>query len=315
MKVGSLFSGYGGLDIAVGGDLAWYSEIESAACKVMEAHHPGVLNIGDVTRVDWSEVEPVDVLTGGYPCQPFSQAGQRKGTEDERHLWPYVRDAISVLEPGLAVLENVAGHLSLGLGTVLGELSEVGYDARWGVVRAADAGAPHRRARVFIVAYPACSEWREQKSQYLQTHVSRSGMEIKHRERVSVSADSDGFTHGQFTGRGQASGTEFQTVRSGVAGCDVESCASVGVSENENGIAFGPYQQAVRRWERILGRAAPVPIVTVKDRDKLNPVFVEWMMGLPEGWVTGHGLSLSEELKMLGNGVVPQQARLALELL
>lgn len=231
--------------MAVGGDLAWYSEIEPAACKVMEAHHPGVPNIGDVTRVDWSEVEPVDVLTGGYPCQPFSQAGQRKGTEDERHLWPCVRDAISVLEPGLAVLENVAGHLSLGLGTVLGELSEVGYDARWGVVRAADAGAPHRRARVFIVAYP------------------------------------NGITDGFELYRGAASGAQLESVAGRYVGCDVESVAGSQVSENENAVAFGPYKQAVRRWERLLGRASPVPIVTVNGKDKLNPVFVEWMMGLP----------------------------------
>jgi len=205
--------------------------------------------------------------------------GRRLSRWIERHLWPYVRDAISVLEPGLAVLENVAGHLSLGLGTVLGELSEVGYDARWGVVRASDAGAPHGRARVFIVAYP------------------------------------NGITDGFELHGGTASGAQLESVAGRYVGCDVESVAGSQVFENENGIAFGPYEKAVRRWERILGRAAPVPVVTVNGNDKLNPVFVEWMMGLPEGWVTGHGLSLSQQLKLLGNGVVPQQARLALELL
>ncbi len=80
MKTGSLFSGYGGLDMAVGGDLAWYSEIEPAACKVMEENHPGVPNLGDITEIDWSDVPRVDVLTGGYPCQPFSHAGLRKGS-------------------------------------------------------------------------------------------------------------------------------------------------------------------------------------------------------------------------------------------
>ena len=154
MKVGSLFTGYGGLDMAVGGDLTWYSEIEPAACTVLAAHYPDVPNLGDITKVDWSAVEPVDVITGGYPCQPFSHAGQRKGKNDERHLWPYVRDAISALRPSLAVLENVRGHLSMGLADVIGDLAGLGYDARWGVIRASDAGAPHGRARVFIVAYP-----------------------------------------------------------------------------------------------------------------------------------------------------------------
>lgn len=285
VKVGSLFSGYGGLDLAVGGKLAWFSDIEPAAITVMNAHHPGVPNIGDVTQVNWKQVPRVDVLTGGYPCQPFSTAGKRKGTDDDRHLWPYVRDAISVLEPGLAVLENVAGHLTLGLGTVLGELSEVGYSARWGVVRASDAGACHRRARVFIVAYPSCAEWGEQKSKYL---VAR-GWSAKSRERIGISADSD------------------------------DTSRNKGVKEMElpniEGRYWGDYGAAIIRWESIIGRTAPVPTVERAGRAKLNPVFVEWMMGLPEGWVTGHGLSMSQELKLLGNGVVPQQARLALELL
>lgn len=137
-----------------GGELAWYSEIEPAACTILEAHHPGVPNLGDITKVDWGDVEPIDILTGGYPCQPFSQAGQRKGKDDERHLWPFVAVAIDALRPRFVVLENVRGHLSLGFGDVIAELSRMGYDARWGVVRASDAGAPHGRARIFIVAYP-----------------------------------------------------------------------------------------------------------------------------------------------------------------
>ena len=115
VRIGSLFSGYGGLDLAAqqyfGGELAWYSEIEPAACTILSAHHPGVPNLGDITKVDWAEVEPIDILTGGYPCQPFSQAGQRKGKEDERHLWPFVAVAIDALRPRIVVLENVRGHL------------------------------------------------------------------------------------------------------------------------------------------------------------------------------------------------------------
>ena len=97
-RIGSLFTGYGGLDMAVqsvlGGDVAWYSEIEPAACTVLAAHYPGVPNLGDITTVTWQDVEPVDVLTGGYPCQPFSHAGQRKGSDDARHLWPHIAAAL-----------------------------------------------------------------------------------------------------------------------------------------------------------------------------------------------------------------------------
>lgn len=159
MRIGSLFSGYGGLDIAVqaeiGGEIAWYSEIEPASCRVLEALHPGIPNLGDITKVDWADIPPIDILTGGYPCQPFSQAGQRKGQNDERHLYPYVSAAIDALRPALVVLENVRGHLTLGFGDVIADLSRMGYDARWGVVRASDAGAPHGRARIFITAHPA----------------------------------------------------------------------------------------------------------------------------------------------------------------
>ena len=264
MRVGSLFSGYGGLDLAVGGDLAWYSEVEPAACKVMEAHHPGVPNIGDVTKVDWSQVEPVDVITGGYPCQPFSNAGMRKGTEDERHLWPYVRDALSAIRPRVAVLENVRGHLTLGFDVVLADLADLGWSARWGVVRASEAGAPHSRARVFIVASDADSS---------------SGEAWEHTRHDSARL------------RKQPMGPPAPTT-------------------------WGKYQRAINRWEPIVGRRAPAPTMgDAEGRQRLSPVFVEWMMGLPEGWVTGHGLTLPQELKMLGNGVVPQQARLALDLL
>lgn len=80
-------------------------------------------------------------------------------------------------------------------------------------------------------------------------------------------------------------------------------------------INWGEYETAIRRWESIIERPPPAPTVRRNDRDRLNPLFVEWMMGLPEGWVTGHGLSAAQELKMLGNGVVPQQAQLALKVL
>jgi DNA (cytosine-5)-methyltransferase 1 len=157
LTVGSLFTGIGGLDLGLeraGMRVLWQSEIDPYCCEVLAKHWPEVPNLGDVTAINWQAVQPVDVICGGYPCQPFSLAGARKGTTDERHLWPYFANAIRVLRPRFALLENVAGHLTLGFGEVLRALAEIGYDAQWDCVPAAAVGAPHRRDRLFVVAYP-----------------------------------------------------------------------------------------------------------------------------------------------------------------
>jgi DNA (cytosine-5)-methyltransferase 1 len=271
MKVGSLFTGYGGLDIAVGGDLAWYAEIEPAACQVLAHHYPNVPNLGDITKIDWSEVQPVDVITGGYPCQPFSHAGNRKGKNDVRHLWPNVLDAIRAIRPTYAILENVSGHLTLGFADVLADLAEIGWDAEWGTFRASDVGACHRRERLFILAYP----------------------------------NSDG--HGQQLHAGAMGSVERQTKSS-----TQQRERTRGESDARGSEFWGKYTAAITCWELTLGRLAPAPTVEGNDKRRLNPRFVEWMMGLPDGWVTGHGLSAAKELKMLGNGVVPQQAHAAI---
>jgi DNA (cytosine-5)-methyltransferase 1 len=94
----------------------------------------------------------VDIITGGYPCQPFSAAGKRLGTEDPRHLWPYILDHIKAIRPVRCLFENVEGHISLGLREVISDLEEDGYSATWGIFSAAEVGAPHQRKRVYILA-------------------------------------------------------------------------------------------------------------------------------------------------------------------
>ena len=343
MRVGSLFSGYGGLDLAVGGDLSWVSDIEPTACSVLAEHHPSVPNLGDIKKVDWSKVEPVDVLTGGYPCQPFSTAGARMGTNDERHLFPYVQSAIESLRPSWVVLENVRGHLTLGFRDVLSALHDVGYDARWGVVRASDAGAPHRRERVFIVARPADAS--------RGTRGERSGRGVSESERAtrlathagSLAADANSGGHGEqqdaravgrVEGHSEGETQERQRPRgesdaggdiaaADASGCDAQESVRAGSGcgntrrlqhRDSSDTDWGKYAPAIHRWESVLGRPAPSPTIPgTNGRPRLSPVFVEWMMGLPAGHVTGHGLRPAQELKMLGNGVVPQQARLALD--
>ena len=157
LTVGSLFSGIGGLDLGLeraGMRVIWQSEIDPYACRVLRKHWPEVVNHGNIKEIDWEKVERPDVICGGYPCQPFSTAGKRRGEEDPRHLWPWVREAIMRLRPRYAILENVRGHLSLGGLSVIGELASIGYDAEWRIVSAASVGANHRRDRIIIVAYP-----------------------------------------------------------------------------------------------------------------------------------------------------------------
>ena len=157
ITVGSLFSGIGGLDLGLeraGMKVIWQSEIDKYCCKVLKKHWPEVPNHGNIKEIDWQKIQRPNIIAGGYPCQPFSTAGKRKGTQDPRHLWPWVRTAISELRPDYAILENVRGHLTMGGTEVIGALAEIGYDAEWRVVSAAGVGAPHRRDRIIIVAYP-----------------------------------------------------------------------------------------------------------------------------------------------------------------
>lgn len=163
----SLCSGYGGLDMAVSSffakhgqrtHLTAYAEFDDKAAQVFDTRHPGLDNLGDIKLIDWHEVKEnyydTSVLTAGYPCQPFSAAGSRRGEEDPRHLWPYVFEGIRTIRPRYAILENVQGHRSKGFGTVQADLAAEGFRVRWTSVRASDVGAPHRRERVFIVATP-----------------------------------------------------------------------------------------------------------------------------------------------------------------
>jgi DNA (cytosine-5)-methyltransferase 1 len=165
IRLGSLCTGYGGLDMAIravwgNAKLAWWSDVDPGAIAVNKRHEPGIPNIGDVKAVDWSAVPPVDILSAGYPCQPFSQAGKRLGSQDPRHPWPHIALGIGALRPAVVVLENVDGHIKRGLDTVIGDLAGLGYDAVWTTVRASDVGASHRRQRLFVLAADtACEQW------------------------------------------------------------------------------------------------------------------------------------------------------------
>ena len=158
LTAGSLCSGYGGLDLAVmavtGARLAWCAETDRYAVGVLAHHWPGVLNLGDVTALDWAKVPPVDLVAAGWPCQDISYAGPGTGiTEGTRSgLWLHIAAGLRCLRPAYIFLENVAALRTRGLAKVLGDLAALGYDTQWLCLRAADAGAPHRRDRLLILA-------------------------------------------------------------------------------------------------------------------------------------------------------------------
>lgn len=160
LKIGSLFSGYGGLDMAVeaifDARTVWHVEVDPHASKVL-AERWDAPNLGDITKITWEDIEPIDVLCGGFPCQDISTAGFGAGIKEGTRsgLWFRFADAVRVLRPRLVVVENVRALLVRGIDIVAGDLASIGYDCRWCCLRASDIGAPHRRERVFMVAWPA----------------------------------------------------------------------------------------------------------------------------------------------------------------
>ena len=158
-------AGYGGIGLGIknifGERLRTiaYCELEGfAQANLISKMEKGLLDAAPI----WNDLKTfpyrsfhglVDILIAGYPCQPFSSAGKRAGKEDPRHLWPWIADGIRLLQPTMCFFENVEGHISLGLSTVISDLEELGYKVSWGIFSASEVGAPHQRKRVFILAH------------------------------------------------------------------------------------------------------------------------------------------------------------------
>ena len=160
-----------------------HHEPHRAPCSILAKRLPDAPNLGDIAQIDWATIERPDIIAGGFPCQDVSHAGKRAGMNNSTRsgLWSKMRDAIDSLRPALVVAENVRGLLSAeassdlepcswcmgdagdgeppmrALGAVLADLADIGYDAAWYGLRAADVGAPHGRWRVFVLAWPAAN--------------------------------------------------------------------------------------------------------------------------------------------------------------
>lgn len=342
----SLCTGYAGLDLAVeavtGARTVAVSDLDKGANKILAHRLPDVPNLGDLKLIDWTAWVGTDVMTAGYPCQPFSHAGKREGTDDPRHIFPYIAEGIRVVGPRLVVLENVRGHLALGFDTVLGTLADIGYDARWVCVRASDVGAPHRRERMFIVATPADAD-HSGRGEYGRAVTVPAQLAAAQRDgHTAADARSerhgrreDGRGPGRLDGAHEDSARQRERAREVAGDRGAETPADAARNGRHEGwteparlvgrpdaaergdVDWGQYAPAIHRWAATLGRPAPAPTETgAKGQPRLSPRFVEWMMGLPAGWVTDvPDLTRNEQLKALGNGVVPQQAAAALTFL
>lgn len=369
MKSGSLFTGTAALDMAAaevfGTELAWCADLDPGAAALLAHHFPAVPNLGDITKVDWDLVAKlawVYVLTLGWPCQPWSLAGKRKGADDERALWPECERAIRALRPRYLLLENVPAVVAAGeLERVATSLATYGYRFAWVCLPAAAVGAPHIRERFFLLAVAedadSAAGGERRGAAPGQAEVWRAWADARRRGRVpaanpareherSVAAGDrcgqpeeqagdrgayapDAAGDGRKQGRPESAriqGRPDAAERGGVASdpdgggfpgdaeCDLGATGRLEASHRDDAdgrvLDWAGYAPAIRRWESVLGRPAPAPtVVGARGGRVLNPALPEWMMGLPDGWITAvPGLSRSAQLKLAGNGVVKHQA-------
>jgi len=200
MKVLDLFSGIGGFSLGLekaGFETVAFCEIDKKAHKVLAKHWPHVPIFDDVQKLNKAALDEqgiaVDVICGGFPCQDISLAGKGAGLEGERSgLWFEYHRLIKEIRPKYAIIENVSALRARGLDQVLRSLAEIGYDAEWHCIPASAIGAPHRRDRIWIVAYPSINGW-EQRFSNAGRRKERIGEREKFgfRDGCEIVADAD----------------------------------------------------------------------------------------------------------------------------
>ncbi|MEG9548653.1 DNA cytosine methyltransferase [Streptomyces griseus] len=322
LRAVALCAGYGGLETALGAGIGAvpvaYAENDPYAAAVFAAHHPGVPNLGDITRADWERVRDLyrpEIVGAGFPCRNISNAGRKDGISGQwSRVWKNVAAAVGVIRPRYVFLENVAALRSRGLDVVAQDLAAIGYGVRWTCLRAGDpeVGAPHERDRWFAVAHPADADPHHLGRHWRPRHVSQAQgwAEPAHRSHPAPGTPARVLrlvpTPAARDWKSGASNlmdfnarplNEFVVNRLPYSGSWIST----------DGIDYGP---AIRRWEHITGRPAPCPTEPgMRGNRRLSPFFTEWLMGLPAGWVTDiPGIPRKEQLRILGNGVIPRQA-------
>ena len=301
----SLCTGYGGIERGL--ELAGFEhrtvahvEIEAfAAANLVAKMEAGQL----VPAPVWTDLKTlpahcfrdrVDVLTGGYPCQPFSAAGLRKGAEDPRHLWPYIYDHIRTIRPVRCFFENVEGHISLGLREVIEDLESLGYQTTWGVFSAAEVGAPHQRKRVYILAYANSagqqpSEWQPKSPK--ARHIAGRG------SKAMADANSKRLSTQKYDSQKRQKGHPNRRAFHRFSGRS-ETLADA-ISQGSQGRVPRGQDQERQGQQRHAGRGSAA---------HGQPEPVGWATEPNVGRVVNGAPFRVDRLRLLGNGVVPHTA-------
>tara|TARA_Y100000114_G_scaffold54635_1_gene49943 strand:- start:292 stop:1167 length:876 start_codon:yes stop_codon:yes gene_type:complete len=270
LRVLDLFSGIGGMSLGLemtgGFETVAFCERDPYCKSILRQHWPTTPIYGDVKELHYDQ--PVDVVAGGYPCQPFSQAGQRRGDQDDRHLWPEMYRIVDECRPAWVLGENVAGHISLGLDDVLSDLEAIGYASRAFVIPAVAVDAHHRRDRVWIVA-----------------HANRDGQPVGAVNEAARSRQLDVANTDNGTGRWREERQPQGDRQLGVRGEDVADA---------NGVS-----------SRIGPKSNNVGSLGLRDR-KTQWAAPFWPIEPMVGRVANGVSSRVDRIKALGNAVVPQ---------
>lgn len=326
LTYGSLFTGIGGIDLGLdraGLECRWQVEIDPYCQTVLKEHWPNVPKFGDIRELGEIDLEPVDLIAGGFPCQPFSNAGKRRGVDDERWLWPEFARIVRLLRPRYVLVENVPGLLAgRGMAEVLGDLAALGFDAEWECIPAAAVSAPHLRWRVFVVAYSVGKSVRVQAGSLGSAPGAREG-EGTQRQRLRPDigaggagagdvADADGRrlegigSSGLLDGERPALGNDVDGRHSAVA--DTERNGSQGI------VAARPATGAAVRGGAL---AAAEEFAERSGLREAEPGGFRWgRLGNSDWWAVepdvgrvANGVpSRVDRLRSLGNAVVPQVA-------
>lgn len=294
MKIGSLFTGIGGLELGVcdtvvsiapyGNDIEWIAETDENALKILEHStlFHGVPNLGDATKINWTTVPDVDCITGGTPYQDFSYLGTRKGLDgDKSSLLLTFIEAVKAKKPDYVLWENVTGALTKGpYDVLLDKLNEAGYSTSSVILPASRLSMPHKRSRLFVFA---------ERTERWVTPFNYPLVKVRPDTRLRCLPTPNHSRVDERESPGYSKRPSFHDLKRW--------------SEDEVRASYGA---AIERWERTFGREAP-PLA--KPKGTLNVEFVEWMMGFPKGWVTAaDDVSRTGQLAALGNACTPQQA-------